>query len=155
MELLDIGEEIGRDFAPKPSNVPELMLLPVDPEHIYAYWSLEQDKQAEIPDDEQLTLRIYPQADRQYPDTETTPTWFDVAIDNGNIQQQVALPPPLDNTAYSAAIGKYCADHGFIELAHSKIIHTPRGRTARPQPQQNSTYRIRNNASGLGIDNVA
>jgi len=154
-ELLDIGEEIGRDFAPKPSyNTPELMLLPVDPGHLHAYWNLGESRATSSePDNDcknQLTLRIYSQSGEESTDIETA-SWFDVAIDNPMTHQQVSLPRPVDDMAYSAAIGKYCADDSFIEFVHSNMIHAPRGRTAWHQDHENSTYCLGKNASGLGI----
>ena len=151
-ELLDIGEEIGRDFAPKPfGNAPELMLLPVDPGHLYAYWNLGKDRDMSMADNEQITLRIYSQSDDEEAAAETA-SWFDVAIDNPMTQQQVSLPSPVDETAYSAAIGKWGADDGFIAIAHSNIIHAPLGRTAWYQDHQDFSYCQGKNASGLGIN---
>lgn len=154
-ELLDIGEEIGRDFAPKPTyNTPELMLLPVDPGHLYAYWNLGERREAAKPDNdgkEQLTLRIYSQPDEESADTEAA-SWFDVAIDSPMTHQQVSLPNPVDDTAYSAAIGKCCEDDSFVELVHSNIIHAHHGRTSWHQDHRNSTYGRGINASGLGIN---
>ena len=52
-ELLDIGDEIGRSFAPKASyNIPEVILLPVDPGHLYAYWNLGENRENSAPDNE-------------------------------------------------------------------------------------------------------
>jgi len=153
-ELLDIGEEIGRDFAPKAScNTPEVTLLPVDPGHLYAYWNLGASREITTPDNgrkDRLTLRIYSQPDEQSAVVETL-SWFDVAIDSPKTQQQVSLPSPVDDTAYSAAIGKRCADDSFIEFAHSNIIHAPHGATAWRQDHQNSTDCLGKNASGQGI----
>jgi len=153
-ELLDIGEEIGRDFAPKASyNTPEVTLLPVDPGHLYAYWNLGSSREITTPDNERkdrLTLRIYSQPDEQGAAIETV-SWFDVAIDSPKTQQQVSLPSPVDDTAYSAAIGKCCADDSFIEFAHSNIIHAPHGGAAWHQDHQNSTDCLSKNASGQGI----
>jgi hypothetical protein len=148
MELLDIGEEIGRDFAPKPScHSPELMLLPVDPGHLYVYWNLGEHSK---PDNDQLVLRIYSESDEESEAAETA-SWFDVAIDSPATHQQVSLPDPVEETAFSAAIGHCGADHSFIELAHSNIIHAHRVRTAWHQGYENSTACQRTNASGLGI----
>jgi hypothetical protein len=153
-ELWDIGEEIGRDFAPKPSgNIPALMLLPVDPGHLYAYWDLGRDKDISMPDNEQITLRIYSQSDDEEASAETV-SWFDVAIDNPMTQQQVSLSCPVNETAYSAAIGKWGADDGFIAIAHSNIIHAPL-RTAWHQDHQDFGYCQGKNASGLGINKQA
>jgi hypothetical protein len=149
-ELLDISEEIGRDFAPKPSshNAPELMLLPVDPGHLHAYWSLDVRTEKAAPDhEEQLTLRIYSQPDEQKADTAVS-AWFDIAIDNAIAHQQIALPATVDDTAYSAAIGKSCADDSFIEFIHSNIVHAPHGQTAW---HYDATHCLGNKASGRGI----
>ncbi len=154
-ELLDIGEEIGRDFAPKLAcNTPELMLLPVDPGHLYAYWSLGENRETSSPanvDNEQLTLRIYSQPEEESAASETV-SWFDVAIDSPMTHQQVSLPHSVDETAYSAAIGKCGADDGFIEFAHSNIIHTPHGGASWHQVHDDIASCTSKNASGLGID---
>lgn len=153
-ELLDIGNEIGRDFAPKASpNSSELTLLPVDPGHLYVYWHLAENRETSKPDNEckdQLTLRIYSQPEQETADTETA-AWFDVTIDSPKTQQQVSLPSPVDETAYSAVIGKYCADDSFIAFAHSNIIHASHGRTVRHQEHTNFTDCLSKNASGQGI----
>lgn len=154
-ELLDIGEEIGRDFAPKPSyNTPELVLLPVDPGHLYAYWNLGENRENSTPDNGQLTLRIYSQPDEQKAAAETA-SWFDVAIDSPMTQQPVSLPSPDDEKAYSAAIGKCGADDSFIELAHSNIIHAHGGQTAWRQDHENPTFCLSKTASGQGISKEA
>jgi len=153
-ELFDVGEKISRDFASKPyGNTPELMLLPVDPEHLYAYWNLGKDRDMSMADNEPITLRIYSQSDDEEAAAETA-SWFDVAIDNPMTQQQVSLPCPVNETAYSAAIGKWGADDGFIAIAHSNIIHAPL-RTAWYQDHQDFSYCQGKNASGLGINKQA
>jgi hypothetical protein len=171
-ELLDIGEEIGRDFAPKLScNAPEVMsgyparhpsgkcksvpdrfvmLLPVDPGHLYAYWNLGENREIFSPandDNDQLTLRVYSQPEEESAASETA-SWFDVAIGRSMTHQQVSLPNLADHMVYSAAIGQRAADHGFIEFAHSNVIHAHGGQTAW---HQDPTYGSNKNASGLGI----
>lgn len=154
-ELLDIVERIGRDFAPKASfNDAEVTLLPVDPGHLYAYWSLGDKPGISRPDEDRLTLRIYSQTDEDTPASEAA-SWFDVAIDSPNAGQQVSLPAPVDDSVYSAAIGKYREDDGFIVFAHSNIIHAPHGGAARQRIHQNSTYCQGKNASGQGISKQA
>ena len=146
-ELLDIGEKISRDFAPKLSlNLPELTLLPVDPSHLYAYWNLGENPLPDTNGSDQLTLRIYPQ--QQSADSETLP-WFDVAVDSPKAQQQIPVPCPVDETVYSAAIGKYCVDDRFVILAHSNIIHAPRGWTAWHQDHAPPTYCKTASAQGI------
>lgn len=141
-ELLVIGEEIRRDFAPKVSvNSPELMLLPVDPQHLYAYWSLD-DNSRPVSDNE-LTLRIYSQAEPQ-----AVIHWFDLAIDNLKTSQQISLPN-FEETTYSAAIGKYYSTDEFIVFAHSNTIDSPHGQ--HQEPKKMHTNDLSKNASGLGI----
>ncbi len=154
-ELLDIGEEISRDFTPIPfSSTPELVLLPVDPGHLYAYWNVGQGHDLSTADNHPLTLRIYAQSGEEETVAETV-SWFDVAINNPITAQQVSLSRPVDETAYSAAIGKCDADDGFIAIACSNIIHVPLGRAACYQDRQDSSYCQGKNASGLGINKPA
>ncbi|MDO9139895.1 MAG: DUF4912 domain-containing protein [Methylobacter sp.] len=148
-ELFDISEEIGRDFAPKISgNIPELMLMPVDPGHIYAYWNLEQNRgQASNGSQPLLTLRVYQHAEEKMAVSQA-PSWFDVPLDKSKTQQQVSLPDPCNTSAYAAAIGQTGLDDSFIVLARSNIIHAPRGPIKTHQPTENSTYCLNKNASG-------
>lgn len=141
-ELLVIGEEIRRDFAPKVSvNSPELMLLPVDPEHLYAYWNLEENSRPAS--DHALTLRVYSQ-----PEPQAAIHWFDVAIDRLKTSQQISLPN-FEETTYSAAIGKYYSTDEFIAFAHSNTIDSPHGQ--HQEPKKMNTSDLIKNASGLGI----
>ncbi|MGZ5013307.1 MAG: DUF4912 domain-containing protein [Methylobacter sp.] len=157
-ELLDIGDEISRSFAPKAShNISEIILLPVDPGHLYAYWNLGENRENSVPDNEDkspLTLRIYSQSEQEQATTETV-AWFDIAIDSPSTRQQVSLPSPVNETTYSAAIGTCCEDDSFIAFAHSNIIHAPHAGAAWHQGHENSTYCLSKNASGQGISRSA
>ncbi len=147
-ELLDIGQEICRDFAPTPAyNAPKLMLLPVDPGHLYAYWHLGDSR----PDNGQLTLRVYPQDNPQKTEDEAV-SWFDVALDSPNTQQQVPIPDQVYGVAYSAAIGKSDADNSFAAIVHSNGIHVPQGLRAGRQDPKNSTVCPGKHASGQGTN---
>jgi hypothetical protein len=147
-ELLDIGQEISRDFAPTPTyNALKLMLLPVDPGHLYAYWHLGDSR----PDGSQLTLRVYPQ-DNPQKTADDAVSWFDVALDSPNTQQQVTIPDQVDGVAYSAAIGKSDADNSFAAIVHSNGIHVPQGSRAGHQAPKNSTVCLGKHASGQGIN---
>lgn len=151
-ELLDIGQEISRDFAPKLSHdAPELMLLPVDPRHLHAYWHLGESREIPAPDDDdevQFTLRIYSQSDEEQETTEAA-SWFDIPIDNAKIGQSVPLSEAAaGETAYSAAIGLCRPDDSFTVLARSNIIHAPVGRAAWRQDHENSAGKT---ASGQGL----
>jgi hypothetical protein len=157
-ELLDIGDEIGRSFAPKASHdIPEVILLPVDPGHLFAYWNLGENREISAPDNEDkppLTLRIYSQPEEEQAVAEAV-AWFDIAIDSSDTRQQISLPSPVDETVYSAAIGTCYEDDSFIAFAHSNIIHAPHGGMAWRQSHENSTYCLSKNASGQGISKAA
>ena len=63
-EMLKISQEISRDYAPSISIPdPELVLIPVDPYHLYAYWNLGNISQetdslrAEV--ENNLVLRVF------------------------------------------------------------------------------------------------
>ena len=132
-EMLKISEEIRQDFAPKASdNTQELVLLPVDPEHLYAYWNLGDD-QLNTPQkntaEHQLTLRIYPASDKNADITKTKP-WFDVAIADAQSQQSVFLTMQTHAANYRATLGNH---NSVAPLAYSNVTHVPRGKA---QPNQ-------------------
>lgn len=129
-ELFEISEEIRLNFAPKASDNPqELVLLPVDPEHLYAYWNLDDDKLNTTPkkdSEKQLTLRIFPEANKNT-DISKTKSWFDVAIDDTQAQLSVFLSMRAHETAYRADIGNRFPDNSLAPFAHSNIVHVPLG----------------------------
>jgi hypothetical protein len=131
-ELFEISQEITREFASgAATDRPELMLLPVDPYHLHAYWHLDEAKaNADVKNgfEDSLTLRIYAQA-VESTDSVEPESWFDVAIEGFQSQQTVSLPIALAETVYSAAIGKCYADNSFAAFAYSNITSPPRGRT--------------------------
>jgi hypothetical protein len=126
-ELLEISQRISREFPPRSSSVyPELVLLPVDPFHLYAYWNLGKNNLTSEPNDFtnfQVILRIYYQPS-QNSCSNNTKQWFDVTVNSIKHQQKVAVP--IDHTFYSAVIGKYYLDDSFAAYAYSNIIHVPR-----------------------------
>ncbi len=137
-EMFDISEEIRQDFAPRASNnTLGLVLLPVDPNHLYAYWSLGDDKLNGIQkydSTNQLTLRIFPVSIKNKAITNTN-SWFDVAIDSTQAQQSVFLSMRAHETAYSATIGKCYPDNSLAPFANSNITHVPLGKAMANQFQ--------------------
>jgi Domain of unknown function (DUF4912) len=131
-EMLEISEEISRKYALQTFvDSPQLVLLPVDPHHLYAYWSPAQEKITSVlkDDSHEIVLRIYPQPDEN---TKTPPiqSWFDVVIDNSQTQQKVPLPAQVNANAYSATIGKRYPDDHLTAFSTSKVVHVPRGSRA-------------------------
>ena len=128
--MLEISEKIRRDFAPKASDkTPELVLLPVDPEHLYAYWNLGEEK-LNAPQKntaEPLTLRIYPTSDNNAAITKTK-LWFDVAVAGSRAQQPVFLSMQPHAAAYRATLGHRHPDNSLAALAYSNPAAVPRGK---------------------------
>ena len=167
-EMLEISEEISLDFAPRASNnSQELVLLPVDPDHLHVYWNLDDDKLNSTQKNDagnQLTLRIYSEPNKNT-DTLKTKSYFDVAIDSAQAQQQVSIPMRAHETTYCATIGKRHQDNSIAPFAHSNITHVPLGKVEpnqvkesqvafKPMPQQpitassETTLNRNNSASG-------
>jgi len=125
-ELLEISQKISREFSSvADSAFPELVLLPVDPFHLYAYWNLAGNFINNKPNDNnlQLTLRIYLRSHKS-PGYYYTKQWFDVSVNRIQYQQKVRVPH--DEAFYSAVIGKHFPDDSFAAHAYSNIIHVPR-----------------------------
>ncbi len=168
-EMFDISEEIRVNFAPRASNnIQQLVLLPVDPDHLYAYWNLGDDKINAAPKNDsrdQLTLRIYSEANKNA-DVTKTKSWIDVAIDSTQAQQRVFLSMRAQETAYRATIGKRSPDNTLAPFAYSNITQVPLRKAMlnqlresqiviKPKPQPITSSRVmiihtNNNASGQG-----
>jgi hypothetical protein len=138
-EMFEISEEIRQDFAPRASNnTKELVLLPVDPDHLYAYWNLGDDKLNTTQINEsknQLTLRIYQEPNKNMDITKAKP-WFDVDIGSGQAQQKILLPTRTNEAAYYASIGKRFPDNSLAPFASSNITHVPPGKVLTKQVKE-------------------
>jgi hypothetical protein len=139
-ELFEISEEIRQDFAPKASsNTQELVLLPVDPDHLYVYWSLGDDKLNTTSGNDsknQLTLKIYSSPNKNT-DTTKTKSWFDLVIDSARAQQSMLLPKWAHETAYCATIDKRYSNNNLAPFAYSNVTHVPPGKLIPNQFKKN------------------
>ncbi|MDO9106272.1 MAG: DUF4912 domain-containing protein [Methylovulum sp.] len=138
-ELFKISQEISLKFAPNTSaQIPELVLLPVDPFHLYAYWNIGEYSTTTSPKDGQpkpLILRIYWRPDENA-DVHNTKIWFDVALAENQARKKIRLP--IDGTAYSAAIGVLSQDHSLTVYADSNTVHVPCDKIKPPPPARPS-----------------
>ena len=127
-EMFEISEEIRINFTPRTSdNTQELVILPVDPDHLYAYWNLGIDKlntEQKNYSENQLTLRIYSEPNKNM-DITKTKSWFDVDINSVKTQQKILLPTRTHESAYCATIGKRYPDNSLVPFASSNITHVP------------------------------
>ena len=132
--LLDISEEITQAYAPHDKqHQPELVLMPVDPINLYAYWNLKGSATDNIIEhvDKQLALRIYSLPELSA-DSGAMKLSFDIKVQGFRNQQQVHLP--VAASAYSAVIGEINADDSFSPLVTSETIHVPR-ETPKPKDE--------------------
>lgn len=144
-EMLDISEVISREFAPRVLDAPELMLLPIDPDHVYAYWNLGGHNAGTVTNGDagtQLTLRIYsepgisaavsltPGHDMAEQPRLGMSAWFDIEVRGSRAQQTIFLPMHADEATFSAVIGKRNPDNSLAASTYSNIIHVPRGGVA-------------------------
>lgn len=125
-DLLDISEDITQTHAPRAIHQQsELVIMPVDPVNLYAYWNLEGSEVDEniIRDDRQFALRIcsLPELSEYSANIKLR---FDVSVQGLQNRQRIQLPAAA--SAYSAVIGEVTADCGFRALASSDTIHVPR-----------------------------
>ncbi|MBS3955427.1 MAG: DUF4912 domain-containing protein [Methylomicrobium sp.] len=125
-ELLEISQAVSRDFAPSRSTEkPELLLMPVDPHHVHALWSVEPaqlNAQSNIPDPPPLTLRIYWLPDNSLSFNNSN-LFFDTPLPQNKHSQRIRIP--ISGTAYSAVIGERGPSHSLQPVAESNIVKIP------------------------------
>ncbi|MCX7098009.1 MAG: DUF4912 domain-containing protein [Methylococcales bacterium] len=136
-EMQKISDEISLNFAPSAAhNAQGVVLLPVDPDHLYAYWNLADPliappkKAVEPP----LTLRIYSDANPTSGLTATNP-WFDLPINSRQNQQAVTLPQRVAKATYSASVGQRNPDNSLSTEASSNRTPVAPGKAADYPPK--------------------
>ena len=153
-EMRSISEEISREFMVRPTppvSHSEIALLPVDPNHLHAYWHLDEESIAEK-SPQPLLLRIFSMPDNQAPAPDR-PGWFDLSIEPGLVQYKVTVPATMDSNYYSAAIGVRTDDYRFTVLANSDTTYIPHtqirlaNKLTRHRPER---HFLNDNASGRG-----
>jgi hypothetical protein len=140
-ELLTISQEISREFAPRTvENSSRLVLLPVDPQRLHAYWHLAENNlnpSPKLAGEDRLTLRVFKQADHPSPGTtnvtDQPPHWFDIAIDKSQNRQEIVVPVDsgFADAKFCAAIGESHGKQGFTVLAYSNSADIPSPRLSR------------------------
>lgn len=127
-DLLDISKDIIQAYAPHDTcHQPELVLMPVDPTNLYAYWKLKNNNTDDAINsvDKQLVLKIYsvPEISEISSHLQLS---FEIKVNGFQNQQKVHLP--VAATAYSAVIGEINTDEddSFSALAAANTIHVPR-----------------------------
>lgn len=130
-QLRQVSQVIAEEFSPCGSDAaaPELVLMPVDPYHLHAYWHIDADdtpavwKQRQPSGKNDLRLRIYCRHEAQSGQATGEP-WFDVAVGTEKNWCDVRLP--LDNLRCRAALGTKSDSRPFTPLLFSNEIHAPK-----------------------------
>ena len=129
-ELLDISEFISLTYQPQQNKMADLMMLPVDPSHLYIYWDLpKKDNRMfsvnnNVEDFAVHTLRVYLQND-DYGLNKIALPWFDVAIEPNQHQQQITIPPQSEAFVVSATLGYLDINNQFVPEVTSNTIQVP------------------------------
>ena len=125
-DLRDISDETIQNYTPyDPYHQPELVLMPVDPLNLYAYWNLAAIETDNVINDtdRQFVLRVYSLPEQGEQESAIKMS-FDITVSAYQNQKKVRLP--MAATTYSAVIGEINADGCFSALATANAIHVPR-----------------------------
>lgn len=128
-EIQHISQTISETYHPlkfsqaEPLNFPQLILLPIDPYHLHAYWNVFRPvSQTRERDESPLTLRLFWQFD--FAGThDSNRSWFDV----GEVYEQAdaKIKLPVAGAIYTAAIGHCDNKGGFLVHASSQPVCMP------------------------------
>jgi len=142
-ELLDISQQISREYAPSKSTPQSrLVLLAVSPQKLHAYWHVAKRQLTHalkrLEQQQPMILRIYTEAEplpeesaaQPWPDQATCDTpWLDMLITESTGQQDIFLPEPVDTAPslrYHATLGETNHQHRFLPLLHSNTTELPK-----------------------------
>lgn len=143
-QLLEISQNISRYFAPRiSSNSQRLVVLSIDPQHLYVYWSLDENQRYRLLQskfNKDMVLRVYSQSTGQRVPVHAKPL-VDTVIDNFHSRKKIFIPAPESPTVYSASIGQTISGDGFVSLIDSKTTHAVQGTV-----EQNNYIKKQDNA---------
>lgn len=135
-EMLKVSQNISLYFSPRiESNKPKLTLLPVDPQHLYAYWLLDgqsSNKLAFALLKDQLVLRVYSKSIGEEGVEKNLSV--EKTIHDFQSQQLIKLPVSEQVIDYSASIGKLNTKKAFNPLLKSNTMPAQQ----KPVPQMES-----------------
>jgi hypothetical protein len=120
-ELLEVSQNISLYFAPRiSSSIKKLVLLPIDPQHLYAYWSLGDVQNEALSLSKTChdkVLRIYSQEVRG--DVVKSKPVVDFKLQESQAKQVISLPVTNRRETYCAKIGEVNSTEGFVTLINS------------------------------------
>ena len=124
-ELLEVSDNISKYYAPKHTlNEEKLVVLPIDLQSVYVYWSLPENKSIVSTDallpNETLMLRINSVGTKglnAHPVIEMT-------INERQSKKEIKLPVIKKESIYVASIGQGTSKQGFIPLIKSNTTQS-------------------------------
>lgn len=120
-ELLGISQIISTGFAPSIKNTkPEVVLMPIDPEHVHAYWNLPESEPLQKAE---LTLSLHPLTDTHPNDPKYA--WLDFFINKRQDQQTLTLPNHSNSQHYYASLNQTNSELQEQALVTSNITQVP------------------------------
>lgn len=127
-EIQHISQTISRSYHPlqfsqaEPLNFPQLIILPIDPYHLHAYWRIAGATPLLQMANSPMILRLFWQID--WTDAEDHQrSWFDAGVVSAHANAKIQLP--VAGAIYTAAIGQ-CDNNGdFIAYVRSQPVSMP------------------------------
>ncbi len=122
-ELLEVSQNISLYYSPKIlSQSKKLVVLPIDPEHIYVYWDLTDKQDADLSQklvDNEIKLRLYSQEN----ETKNIQPVVEIPINAVQAQQRVELPIIKKSAVFSATVGESTKEIDFSPFLTAKFSH--------------------------------
>ncbi len=129
-DLLEVSQNISLYYGPTiTSTVNKLVILPVDPKHIYAYWSLVDKKDFTLSKNilhKELVLRVYSERIGEEETVNHKPV-VELPVQELQSSQRISLPTSQRARVVSAAIGQNVKKNSFLPVINSSHTYTFQG----------------------------
>ncbi len=173
-DLLEVSQNISQYYAPKVSlDTQKLVLLPIDPNHVYAYWNLIENQPDTISshlnngsEKSKWTLKVFSHHKSKQARLTENPI-AEMSINDLQAGRKIQLPMANKETVYSAQIGRQTEKMPFIPLVQSNNTSQLYGNTLLVNKMEKDLCHPKNdatfdeplfykngNASGKGITKV-
>lgn len=128
-DMLSISEEIRRDYAVHKLYRPvqpasKIVLLPIDPGHLHAYWHLD-DEHRRLKKDQVMMLRVHGTPEEAV-NSDPMRDWFDLSVEPDCSQQQLTLPENMAGNHFWVELGWAQDDARFEPVVCSETVFAPR-----------------------------
>ena len=126
-QLLDVSESISLYYSPKIfSSTNKLVILPIDPQHIYVYWDLVDNQDTALSQsivENEISLRVYAQSgENDYSSSKEGPV-VEIPIHAVQAQERIKLPLLDGVNSYSASVGRSTKKVDFVPFLNTKSSH--------------------------------